>query len=53
MKFIDQVPQFALKMRILVMTPIMVKSPSCAKPVLVLSVDFGLTGSKLSLVEFG
>ena len=51
MKFIDQVPRFALKMRILVMTPLMVMSSSSAKPVLVLSFDFGLTGSKLLLVE--
>ena len=51
MKFIDQVPRFALKMRILVMTFLMVMSPSSAKPILVLSFDFGLTGSELSLVE--
>ena len=51
MKFIDQVPQFALKMRILVMTSLMVMSPSFAKPILVLSFDFGLIGSKLLLVE--
>ena len=44
MKFIDQVPWFALKMRILVMTPLMVMSPSSAKPILVLSFDFGLLG---------
>ena len=31
----------------------MVMSPSSAKPVLVLSFDFGLTGSELSLVEIG
>ena len=29
----------------------MVMSPSCAKPFLVLSFDFGLTGSKLLFVE--
>ena len=44
MKFIDQVPRFVLKMRILVVGPLMVMSPS-AKPVLVLSFDFGLTDS--------
>jgi hypothetical protein len=38
-------------MRILVMTPLMVMSPSSVKPALVLSFDFGLTGSDLSLVE--
>ena len=48
-KFIDQVPRFALKMKILVMTPLMVMSPSSAKPVLILSFDFGLTGSGPSL----
>ena len=53
MKFIDEVPWFALKMRILVMTLLMVMSPSSAKPVLVLSLDFGLTGSGPSLVEIG
>ena len=52
-KFIDQVPRFALKMRILVMTPLMVMSPSFSKTVLVLSFDFGLTGSKLLLIEIG
>jgi hypothetical protein len=51
MKFIDQVPQFVPKMRILVMTPLMIMSPSSAKPILILSFDFGLTGSKLPLVE--
>jgi hypothetical protein len=51
MKFIDQVPWFALKMRILVMTHLMVMSSSSAKPILFLSFDFGLTGSKLFLVE--
>jgi hypothetical protein len=35
------------------MTPPMVMSPYSAKPVLVLSFDFGLTGSELSLVEIG
>ena len=53
MKFIDQVPRFALKMRILVMTPLMVMSPSFAKPILVLSFDFGLAGSALLLLEIG
>ena len=53
MKFIDRVPRFALKIRILVMTPSMVMSPSSAKPVLVLSFDFGLTGSGPSLIEIG
>ena len=43
----------SLKMRILVMVPLMVMSPSSAKPVLVLSFDFGLTGSKLLLIEIG
>ena len=51
MKFIDQVPRFALKMRILVVTPLMVMSHSFTKPVLVLSFDFGLIGSGPSLVE--
>ena len=45
MKFIDQVPRFALKLRILVMSPLMVMSPFSAKAILVLSLDFGLTGS--------
>ena len=31
--------------------PLMVMSSSSTKPVLVLSFDFGLTGSELSLVE--
>ena len=53
MKFIDQVPRFALKMRILVMMHLMVMSPSSAKPLLVLSFDFGLTGSEPSLAEIG
>jgi hypothetical protein len=39
-KFIDQIPRFTLKMRILVMTPLMVMLPSFAKPILVLSMDF-------------
>ena len=51
MKFIDQIPRFALKRRILVMTPLMVMSPSSAKPVLVVSFDFGLTNSGSSLIE--
>ena len=51
MKFINRVPRFALKMRVLVMTPLMVMSPSSTKPVLVLSLDFGLEGSEASLVE--
>ena len=50
MKFIDQVPWFALKMRILVVVPLMVMSPFSAKPVLVLSFDFGLVGSEPLLV---
>ena len=53
MKFIDQVPWFALKMRILVVVPLMVMSPFSVKPVLVLNFNFGLAGSKLSLVEIG
>ena len=53
MKFIDQVSRFALKMRIIVMTHLMVMSPSSAKPVLVLSFDFGLAGSKPLLVGIG
>ena len=54
MKSIDEIPWFALKiMRILVMTPLMVKSPFSAKPVLVLSFDFGLADLELSLVEIG
>ena len=51
MKFIDQVPWFALKMRILEVAPLMVMSPSSAKPVLVLSFD--LIGSGPSLIEIG
>ena len=53
MKFIDQVPRFALKMRILVVVPLMVMSPFSAKLVLVLSFDFGLAGSEPLLVEIG
>ena len=52
-KFINQVPWFARKTRILVMTPLMVMSSSSIKPVLVLSFDFGLTGSEPSLVGIG
>ena len=51
MKFIDQVPWFALKMRILEVAHLMVMSPSSAKHVLVLSFYFGLAGSGPSLVE--
>ena len=51
MKFI--IKYLGLKMRFLVMMPLMVISPSSAKPVLVLSFDFGLTGSRPSLVEIG
>ena len=51
MKFIDQVPRFALKLRILVMSPLMVMSPFFAKPVLVVSFDFGLIDSGPSLIE--
>ena len=53
MKFIDQIPGFVLKMRILVVVPLMVMSPSSAKPVLVLSFDVGLIGSGASLIEIG
>ena len=53
MKSIDQVPWFALKMRILVVVPLIVMSPFFAKPVWVLSFDFGLAGSKPLLVEIG
>ena len=35
------------------MAPLMVMPPSSAKPVLVLSFDFGLIGSEPSLVEIG
>jgi hypothetical protein len=52
-KFIDQVPQFVLKTKILMMTHILVMPPSSSKPILVLSFDFGLTGSELSFVEIG
>ena len=51
MKFIDRVPRFALKTRILVMTHLLVMSPSSAKPILVLSFDFDLSGSEISLVK--
>ena len=53
MKFIDQIPRFALKMRILVVVPLLVMSPFSTKPVLVLSFDFGLAGLEPSLVEIG
>ena len=53
MKFIDQVPRFALKMRIIVMTPLMVMPPFSTKNVLVLSFDFGLAGLEPLLVEIG
>jgi hypothetical protein len=33
--------------------PLMVVPPSSAKPILILSFDFGLTGLELSLVEIG
>ena len=51
MKFIDQVPWFVLKTKILVMTPLMVMSPSFAKLVLVVSFDFGLTDLGPLLIE--
>ena len=51
MKFIDRIPWFALKMRILEVAPLMVMSPPSAKPVLVLSFYFGLIGLGPSLVE--
>ena len=51
MKFIDQVPWFALKMRIRVVVRLMVMSPFSTKPVLVLSFYFGLIGSGPLLVE--
>ena len=51
MKFINQVPWFALKMRILDVAPLMVMSPSSAKPVLVVSFVFGLIGLGPSLIE--
>ena len=53
MKFTDQVPRFALKMRILEVAPLMVIPPYSTKPVLVLSFDFVLTGSGPSLIEIG
>ena len=53
MKFIDQVPRFTLKMRILVVVPLMVMSPFSAKPILVLSFDFGLAGFEPLLVKIG
>ena len=53
MKFTDQVPRFALNMRILVVVSLMVMSPFSAKLVLVLSFDFGLAGSKPLLVGIG
>ena len=53
MKFIDQIPRFALKMRILVVVPLMVMSPFSTKPILVLSFDFGLAGLEPLLVEIG
>ena len=49
MKFIDQVPRFALKMKILEVAPQMVMPPSSVKSVLVLS----LTCSESSLVKIG
>ena len=51
MKFIDQVPSFALKMRIRLVVPLMVMPPFSAKPVLVLCFDFGLAVSEPSLIE--
>jgi hypothetical protein len=45
------IPQFALKIRILVMMPLMVMSPSSTKLVLIFSFDFGLIGLELPLVE--
>ena len=53
MKFINQVPRFALKMRILVVVPLMVMPLFSAKPILVLSFDFGLAGLEPLLVEIG
>ena len=53
MKFIDQVPRFALKIRILEVVPLMVMPPSSTKPILVLNFDFSLTGLGPSLVEIG
>ena len=46
-------PRFALKMRILVVVPLMVMSPFSAKPILVLSFDFGLASSEPLHVEIG
>ena len=40
-------------MKILVMMLLMIMSPSSAKPVLVLSFNFGLTGSEHSSIEIG
>jgi hypothetical protein len=40
-KFIDQVPWFGLKMRIIVMTHLVVMSPSSTKPTLVFSLILG------------
>ena len=45
-KFTDQVPSFVSKMKILAVTPLMVMSPSSTKPILVLSLDFGLISSE-------
>ena len=53
MKFIDRVPWFAMKMRILVVAPLMVMPPSFAKSCLGFEFDFGLIGSELSLIEIG
>ena len=50
-KFIDQVSWFALKMKIVAVVPLMVMSPFSAKPILVLSFDFGLAGLEPLLVE--
>jgi hypothetical protein len=51
MKYIDRVPPFALKTRILMMMHLMVMSPSSTKTILVLSFDFGLIGSERSLID--
>ena len=40
MKFINRVPRFVLKTRVLMMVPLMVMPPSSTKPVLILSFDF-------------
>ena len=53
MKFIDQIPRFALKRRFLVVVPLMVMSPLSAKPILVFSFDFGLASSEPLLVKIG